>query len=188
MKTHKLSMGFLFLSAIFLGISNNINSQDFKISRQEQKEAKKAARYANFQILDTLLARKNFVLEAEYLENQYGHRVNATPILNFIRVDSTSVVLQTGENSSSMGLNGVGGVTAEGKVHNWRINKNYKNLSFFLRFGVITDIGVFDVSMSVNADNNVQATISGLTPGKLIYIGHLVSLNNSAVYKGHNIY
>jgi hypothetical protein len=106
--------------------------------------------------------------------------------LNFIRVDSIIAVLQTGSNNN-LGYNGVGGVTAEGKINSWKLERNYKNLNFYLQFSVLTSIGYYQVSMKIDADNNAVATISGLTRGKLIYDGHLEIFNNSRIYEGQGL-
>lgn len=179
--------GSLFLMIGFFMIPNNINSQDIKLTRQEQKEARAAERFANFQFLDTLLEGKSFVLEADFLENQYGNRYPVSSVLNFVRVEPSNVVLQIGSNNS-LGYNGLGGITAQGSLARWKIYKNFKKLSYSLQFSVTTNIGAYDVSITVNADNSARATISGYTRGKLIYDGNLVSLNNSIVYKGQNTY
>jgi hypothetical protein len=105
--------------------------------------------------------------------------------VNFIKVDSTNAVLQTG-TSLNMGLNGVGGVTAEGRMSNLKIVKNVKNMSFFLRFTLVSDIGIYDVYMTINSDRAARATITGLSRGQLIYVGRIETINNSGFFKGHN--
>ena len=187
MKKLKFKLGSLLLTFGICCISYISNAQNVKLSKEEKKEAKRAVAIANYQVLDTLLERKNFVLEADYLQNQYGNRIMVTPLLNFVRVDSTKVVLQTGTNMS-LGSNGVGGVTAEGNMDRWRLVKDFKNLSYFLQFSVVTNIGTYDVSMTVNSDNNAQATITGLSRGQLIYDGHLETIANSIIYKGQKSY
>lgn len=187
MKKLAFNIGSLFLTFGFCWISYNCYSQDIKLNKQEQKEAKRDEMVANYQVIDTLLERKNFVLEADFLQNQYGSRISVPQYLNFIRVDSSKVVLQTG-SYRNLGYNGVGGVTAEGRLERWNLVKNFKSLSYFLQFSVITNIGFYDVSMTINADNNVRARITGLTPGELIYEGHLQTIDNSAVFKGQNTF
>lgn len=171
----------------FFMIPFNSNSQEIRLTRQEQKEARAAERLANFQFLDTLLEGKSFVLEADFLENQYGNRYPVSSVLNFVRVEPSNVVLQIGSNSS-LGYNGVGGITAQGSLERMKIYKNFKKLSYSLQFTVSTNIGAYDISMTVNSDNSARAIISGYTRDKLIYDGKLVSLNNSNVYKGQNTY
>jgi hypothetical protein len=177
----------LFLTIGLCLISYNSFSKDKKLTRQEQKEVRRAEQLEKFQVLDTLLERKTFVLEADYLENRYGERVIVPQLLNFIRVDSNSAVLQTGSNNN-IGYNGVGGITAEGRIERWEVVKNIKSLSYFLRFSVNTNIGVYDVSMTLNADNYARATITGLWPGALIYTGHIETVENSGAFKGQNRY
>ncbi len=178
-----LNKGGLFLAFGFFWIFLNSNSQEVKVTRQERKEARKAVLNANFNVLDSLFETKSFVLEANYLENKYGDQVPVSSMVNFIMVNSTNGVLQTG-NSSAIGYNGVGGVTAEGTIGSWKLNKDYKNLNFTLRFSILTDIGAYDVFLTVNADNRARATITGLWPGKLIYNGYLNTLGNTGVFKG----
>lgn len=185
MKTSTVKLSSLFLTIGLLLVSFNSNCQDIKLTRQEKKDAKKVVQYANFQVLDSMLERKRFVLEADFLENQYGNRTHVLSDLNFIMLDSTNVVLQTG-SSRNIGYNGVGGATAEGSLKNLKIVKDLKNLSFYVAFTVVTNIGVYDVYMTINSDRDARATISGLTPGKLVYDGHVETIFNSRVYKGQN--
>ena len=185
MKTSTVKLSSLFLTIGLLLVSFNSNCQDIKLTRQEKKDAKRVVQYANFQVLDSMLERKSFVLEAYFLENQYGNRIPVSSILNFIKLDSNDVVLQTGSNQN-MGYNGVGGATAEGSLTKLKLEKNLKNLSFTLSFTVVTNIGIYDIYMTINSDGNARATISGLTPGKLVYDGRIESLNNTGIYKGYN--
>jgi hypothetical protein len=185
MKTLIFKMESLFLTIGLLLISLNSNSQDFKLSKQDKKEAKRDKQYHNFQVLDTILQNRSFVLEADWLENQYGNKVPVLSQLNFIMVDSTNAVLQTGSNSY-MGSNGVGGATAEGNITGLKFEKNMKTLSFSLRFSISSTIGMYDIFMTIGCDGNARATISALTRGKLIYDGRIETLYNSRVYKGRN--
>lgn len=184
MKT-TIKFGSLFLSLGLMLISLTGFSQDVKLTKQEQKEVRKAKNNYNFLVLDSMLQSKSFVLEADYLENQYGYRRPVLSNLNFIMVDSSNVVLQTGSTRLS-GSNGVGGATAEGNVKNLNIVKNPKNQSFWLRFTVVTNIGVYDVDMTIYSNKLAKATITGLTPGRLVYDGRIQPLYDSRVYRGRN--
>ena len=185
MKTSKLKLEYLLLTIGLFLVSFNCNSQEIKLSKQEKKDAERAQQYLNFQALDSLLKNKCFVLEADWLDNGYGVRRHVMSDINFIMVDSQKAVLQTG-SSINMGWNGVGGATAEGNISGLKIERNEKKLTFFLRFTVVSNIGFYDVAMTIYSNNNARATISGLTPGKLVYDGKIEALYNSRVYKGHN--
>lgn len=166
-------------------ISLDGNSQESKLSRQELKEVRKAEIALNFNILDSLLRTRSFVLEADFLQNRYGERIIVTPNLNFIKIIESKGILQTGSNFS-IGYNGVGGVTAEGTISSWKVYKDTRHLNFRLQFSLMTNIGSYDVSMIITPDNFAQATITGLGPGRLTWQGHLETVDNSRVFKGYN--
>jgi hypothetical protein len=169
------------------GNSFNSYSQRADVSRKDIKEFRKAQLAANYVILDSLITSRNFVLQANYLENKYGDRVNVAPNLNFIQVNGPTGVLQTGL-VSGMGFNGVGGVTAEGNLASWEILKNAKKLTLNVQFSLVTNIGNYDISMFVTPDNVASATIRGLGPGSLTWKGHLVAPGSSRVFKGRDTY
>ena len=176
-------MASLFWILGFFFISINGISQDNNLSRQEKKEWKRAQMNANFIILDSLLNAKSFVLEADFLQNTYGDRIPVVSNLNFVKVDKSKGILQTGSDFR-VGNNGVGGVTAQGTVGGWKLSKNFKSLSYNLRFNLLTNLGNYDIFMTVTSDNHATATITGLGPGRLTWEGHLVTVNNSRVFKG----
>jgi hypothetical protein len=185
MKTMKIYMAGLLILIGLSGISIYGASQDVKPDKKSRKEARRAEMEANFRILDSLLYNGRYVLEADYLQNKYGSRVYVASTLNFIRVDMPGGVLQTGSDSR-MGSNGVGGVTAEGNIGDFKISRDLKNLICTVTFNLVTNIGSFNIIMTVTADNNATATISGTTSGKLTWDGHLTTVDNSRVFKGQN--
>jgi hypothetical protein len=176
--------GLLLLTGLF-AVSVYGNSQDTKPDKKSRKEAKRAEAEINFRVLDSLLYTGRYVLEADYLQDKYGNRVYVTSALNFIRVELPKGVLQTGSDTRQ-GYNGVGGVTAEGTVSDYRISRDLKNLSCTVTFNLITNIGSFNIIMTVSSSNNANATISGTTSGRLTWDGHLVTLNKSRAFKGMN--
>jgi hypothetical protein len=187
MKTMKMKTVSLFWIFGFFWISLISNSQDLKLSRQELKEVRKAQLTANFYILDSLFNAKSFVLEADYLQDTYGYRIPVVSSLNFVKVDESKGILQTGSNTG-VGYNGVGGVTAEGSLGDWKIFKDFKHLSYRVEFTLNTMIGIYDISMTVSANDNATATIRGMGFGKLTWDGHLATVDNSRVFKGQETY
>jgi len=185
MKRLKRNSWILLLATGILFITSTGFTQDSKEGKKERKEERKAQLLANFNALDTVLNEKGFVLEADFLINYYGLRYHVPSSLNFVKVDATKAILQTGSDVR-FGTNGVGGVTAEGTIGSWKLEKNPKNLSYSLHFSVTTQIGSYDVFMTISADNHALATITGLTPGRLTYDGHLVALYNTRTFKGQN--
>ncbi len=184
MKTLRVNILSLAGIMILSWISINGYSQE-KLTRQEKKEIRKAQLAENFRIIDSLLTDRSFVLEADNLQDAYGSRIFVLPDLNFVRVQKTSGVLQTGTNSG-YGYNAVGGVTAEGSIGSWNVYKDDKRMLFRVQFSLTTQIGHYDVSMVVTSDNHASATITGLGPGRLTWEGHLETTGNSRVFKGMN--
>jgi hypothetical protein len=185
MKTIKYISAIFLLAAGLLAIPANALAQDSRITRQEMKKIREARMEANFRVLDTILKRKDFVLKAEYLQNRYGDRIMVTPLLNFIKIEGDNGILQTG-NNSGLGLNGVGGVTAEGTIGKWQIRPDAKRLLYTLQFSLSTNIGHYDVVMTVRPDGSSRATISGISSDKLTWEGHLEVSGNTRVFKGYN--
>lgn len=185
MKTIRNKMVSLFLLLGLLGLTSVSYSQNVKLTRQERKEVKKAQLTANYYILDSLLKARTFVLQADYLESKYGDRISVLPDLNFIKVYETNGILQTG-SVFGVGYNGVGGVTAEGPIGTWTVYKNDKELSYTVRFSLLTNIGNYDVVMNVSSNTRASATITGLGPGRLTWSGHLGTIGNTRVFKGQN--
>jgi hypothetical protein len=92
--------------------------------RQKQREAELAETTV---LIDKMVNSRQFVLEADYLSNQYGHRIMVNSTLNFIIVDSTEGVLQTASMSGVGGPNMMGGVTAEGSITQYELSKSAKS-------------------------------------------------------------
>ena len=175
-----LTLGLLWIP--YEGFSQEF-SRDMKLTRKEKQEAKKAGLYENFKAIETLLDKKTFVLEAEYLQNRYGGFIAVSSNINFIKVDPSAVVLQTGSSAAS-GYNGVGGLTAEGNLNTWKVTKDQKRLNYTVFFTTTTNIGTYDVLIRIGADASATATITGMTRGSLTYRGNLVAPYNSRVFKG----
>ena len=97
--------------------------------------------------------------------------VPVSSMINFIRIDGPTGVIQTGSNFSR-GYNGVGGVTAEGSIRNWEVFRDAKRFSHRVRFSILSNIGHYDVSMVVSSDNRASATVSGMWRGRLTWDGH----------------
>ncbi len=184
MKTMKMNMmSLLWILGLFV-IFINGNAQGNKVSR---KEARKAELTTGYNIIDSLLNARSFVLAADQLQNRIGDLVEVSPAINFIKVVGSTGILQTGSNSR-IGSNDVGGTTAEGSVGNWKIFTEPRELTHRLTFSILSQIGNYDVSLYVTADNRATATIKGLGPGELTWIGHLETINNSGVFKGRDTF
>lgn len=178
----------LILVAVFMAGVFSVQAQDDKLSKREKKKQERMAEQ-EYKYIRTgeLLDSMKFVLEADYLDNQRGNRVIVPQSLNFIKVDSTDAVLQIGRNVG-VGYNGVGGTTAEGRVSRYEVSKNEKKRTYDVRMNVNTNLGNYDIFMMVASDGSARATLSGIRPGKLVWDGDIVALEESSIYQGRTTY
>jgi hypothetical protein len=190
-KSKEMKRFFILLLGLLLTIPSIAQELDKKEQRKLEKELKKeqkaeeAARKAA--IVGLMVERGRFVLEADQLRDKRGNTVNVTSMINFIASDSLSGVIQIGSHNY-VGLNGVGGVTVEGAISNYRYTFNEKNGSYQVTYVVRSINGTYDVQMSVSSDGRADATISSNWPGRVNYIGYLVPPASSRVYKGTTSY
>ncbi|MBN2275739.1 MAG: DUF4251 domain-containing protein [Bacteroidales bacterium] len=186
-------IGIIILMLMFMPLasSQTENTVDRKTQRQLQKEEKKKQREAEqtmqAALVEMMVNEGKFVLEADYLSNQYGSRVMVNSTINFIIVDSTQGVIQTASMSGVGGPNFMGGVTAEGTITQYEVTKSGKSKIYNVKMMIMTSIGMYDIFLSITPDGNATATIGGNWGGKLNYHGRLVPLGASKVYKGRSI-
>ena len=156
-----------------------------KAKKEANKEAKAKQEAETAAITKASLASKKFVLEADFLMDRKGQRIVVQSNLNFIGVDSDKGAFQFG-NGRDIGYNGVGGVTVEGDVQDFKIEEN-KNGTLSVSFRIVSSFGNIFVSMTVNPFGNADATVRGNTSARLKYTGTIVPLGSSRVYKGSRI-
>lgn len=155
-------------------------------SKMTKKEKRKAEFEEQYQLTKYMLENKSFVLEADFLQDKYGNRAFVSSNINFVSVDSTEAVIQIGSNYR-IGPNGVGGVTAKGRITKWELKENEKKKTFNLKMNVMTSIGIYDLRFSISPSGRATALLTGLRPGQLTFDGDLVPLEESGVYEGQSI-
>ncbi|MDP4208073.1 MAG: DUF4251 domain-containing protein [Bacteroidota bacterium] len=183
MKTLAIIIVALFLASGLSAQENATNKEVVKTEKQKRKAARDSAFANEYLKLKGIIDSMSFVLEADYLYNQWGYRIWVPSELNFIMVDSSEVVIQTG-NNSGVGYNGVGGVTVEGTISGWKVKKDPKNSSFFITMEVNSINGFYTVFIDISANGRASATLSGLRPGRLTWDGWVQPLYNTSTYQG----
>jgi len=173
------------------GAYNVVCAQN-KLTRKEKKETEKIMLAANFYAQDTILNLKEFVLEADYLQGRRGELISVRRNINFIKVQDARGTLQTGSTSNgfsrSLNDNGVGGVTIEGNISNYKVKRNTKSLSHNVTFELTSSLGTFNINMNIMADNTASATITSARSTHLTWKGTLVALFNTNVFRGQDTY
>jgi len=171
----------LVLSASLVFASGTV--QDKILTRKEKRKAESAQQYA---LTKSMIENRDFVLESNWLDNRYGYRFVVSPGINFVKVANNEAVIQVGSNYR-IGPNGVGGVTAKGRITSWKVTQNKDSKTYNILAVVSTPIGIYDLYFNVRSDGLATARLSGLWSGHLTFNGNLVPVNDSGVYEGWSI-
>ncbi len=175
--------------ALFMAIpvftqAQELSRKELKALQKQLKQEQQAEQAApQLAITELMVVNQKFVLEADRLRDKRGNTVNVSSMINFIACDSVNGVIQIGSNSY-VGMNGVGGITVEGPISNYKYELNEKSLTYSVSYNVRSPSGTYDVRMTVFGEGRADATISSNWPGRLNYSGYLVSPIASKVYKG----
>lgn len=176
----------IFIIILFAFSAHVVFAQNHSDAEMTKKEKKRAELEEKFQFVKEMLEDKNFVLEADFLQNRYGNRNFVSSTINFIKVNENDAVIQVGSDRG-MGYNGVGGITADGRISNWELEADEKKKTFRLSLSVLTNIGAYDVHYFINPHRQATARLSGMRAGSLTFEGDIVALENSVVYEGHSL-
>ena len=171
----------LVLSASLVFASGTV--QDKVLTKKEKRKAESEEHYA---LTKSMIESRGFVLESNSLDNRYGYRFIVSPGINFVKVDNDEAVIQIGSNYR-FGPNGVGGITAKGKITRWEVTDNKNNKSFNIFMVVSTPIGPYDLLFDVRSGGQASARLSGIRSGYLTFNGNLIPVGKSGVYEGWSI-
>ena len=163
-------------------VSYKTYSQEKRFTRQERKEKMNADLDANFRHIGKLLEIRRFMFEVDYAYGT-GWGKNVDPTVFFIKVDSSSVIIQPSGISQYYAVGA--GDHSKGSVKDWNLIKDVDALSYKLEFIAVTKIQDYHISMNISAENSVRATISGPKSGIRFYMGNIQILNNPGIAPTH---
>lgn len=170
--------------------AQEISNEEWRnMSKQERKEYRQKIAEANQQQIMQLLTSKAWVLEAHQIQDKYGESAIIEPNLNFVGVAGENATAQLG-SSGEIGWNGVGGITVEGSVRQYKLKEGKKPGSgAFLQIEILgTSSGHLSMSIHISGDGTASATLSDNFGDRLTYTGRIVSPAESTVYKGQVVY
>lgn len=168
--------------------TQELSKKEQKQLEKELKKEQKAEELAKkAEVVTAMVQYHRFVLEANMLKDKRGNSLIVSSDINFIAADSISGVIQVGSNGY-VGRNGVGGITVEGSIADYKYTKHEKSGSFSVSYYLRTPVGSYDVRLTVYPDGRANANVSSTTWGdKLSYSGFLVPPGISRVYKGTSL-
>jgi len=172
----------LVLSVFLINVGNAQDKR--KLTRKERKELREKLKEEKIKFVDSIIEQRKFVLEADYIMNRKGESFSVSSNINFIYIDSATAVFQFG-STYLIGVNGVGGVTVEGKIKDYQLTKR-KSGSYYIRISVSSSIGFFDINLNITSTGVADADISTMSNKKINYSGRIKSLSQSNVYQGRS--
>lgn len=163
-------------------------AQDKELSRKERRELEKQKQAALDSVyaieIKAALDGKQWVLEADRLQNRAGQTVNVNSNLNFVAIDGKESYVQFGRDSG-LGPNGVGGLTVRADVSKYEIEYNEKKETYYIHVFLNSPLGSFDIRISTNSTGQMaSATVQGNSARQVTYMGQIVPVSRSTVYKG----
>jgi len=157
--------------------------QQKELQKQLKKEQQAEEASKRALMVGLMIEHRSFVLEADRLQDSQGNTLDVSSMINFIACDSVVGVIQVGSNSY-VGSNGVGGITVEGPISNFKSTFNEKNSTYAISYMVRSTTGTYNVRISVYSEGRADAIVSSNWPGRITYSGYLVPPSVSKVYKG----
>lgn len=154
-----------------------------KLAKEIKKEQKAEELTTSSALVSAMVKQATYVLEANQLRNKQGASLMVTSDLNFVAADSTTGVLQIGDDAG-LGPNGVGGITVEGRITEYKVTENKKG-AFTVTYYLQTHVGTYDIRLTAFPNGRAEATMSNATwGGRITFSGRLVPPGLSRVYKG----
>lgn len=161
-----------------LSIAQNTSKSDAQKTRQEYKDA-----------ILKLVESQKFVVKANRLQDRYFNEFNVNSTVNFVKIDSSEAVVQFGFNGF-IGRNGVGGLTAEGRLSGYKVIPGRSESDpVRVRFYTSTsEAGHLTFFITIYNDGRAQAAVSDMYGSRLTFTGELATLDGARIYQGTTLY
>ena len=133
------------------------------------------------------LKDSSFVVEADAVTFKYGTRVQVNSTTNFVSLDGDRAVIQVSPSYAYSGLNGVGGITVEGRITN--VEKRFDKKGNLLYRMMVTGTAISaDISFTLPKNGtSCDVTVnSNFYPVRITFSGDLKPYNTN-VFQGRTI-
>lgn len=166
--------------------SKNLTKEEKKAMKLAKKEEEARKREETLVRNKAIAENKNWVLEAHTVFEKGGQSFQMNPSINFVSVKGDEATIQLSFDGI-IGWNGVGGITLEGKTTKYQVNDS-KNSFTITMTALGSGMGPVDFLVTVGADGNGRATLSGNWGQRITFAGNFVSFEDSKIYKGSPTY
>jgi len=160
---------------------------------KEEKARAKAERKIQQARVDSLLfeeakrnmENRNFILEADRVVFKRGRSVYVMSNTNFIAVKGEKATVQVAFNVPASGLNGLGGVTVDGRISSYKVTYGKKgNMDVSMS---VTGVGIsarVNISLPKGTNQASADIYPNFNSNRLTLEGEIVPLEQSRVFKG----
>lgn len=180
-----------------LGFSNYVHAQEFGAeSTMTKQEARRAARAAHkkamaaeqlkeFQQAVECIKSGSFVIEVDQLLFPQGMSKFVSKITNFISMNEGNAVIQIATSYFNPGLNGLGGITVQGKVSDITMSTDKKGFVYynFMVQGLMVSATV-NIQLLGNGNRATVTVYPNFNNNNLTMTGEVVPYNQSEVFQG----
>lgn len=159
-----------------------------ELTRQEKKEMQARLDSLLHVEAEEAVNARAFTLEADKVMFKYGETAYVTSTTNFVSVKGDDAVVQVAFNVPVSGPNGLGGVTVDGSVSSYEVEKD-KRGNLLLTMNVLgTGISArVDITL-YKGSNEASVTITpNFNSNRMTLSGQIVPIEKSKVFKGRSI-
>ena len=156
-----------------------------KLSKKEQRRLKKEEARKQYEIKKgigmRMLEKRDFVLQADRISAKTGPVVGVSRQVNYIMINGDDMIIQYALNNAQMGLNGVGGVTFEGKIKKFDVKNRGEGKPCMVTIQFYTPYlnGVATVQLNIKGDQSDATLYAG--NDQLNFSGTFATIENSGI-------
>lgn len=176
----------VFLFSVESSMAQISKKEQRRIERAEKKMLKEEEQRRKQELVEEVVTDQSFVIEAYTLFGRYNNRYEVSPNTNFVKIEGDRVVVQTA-NNFNFGYNGLGGITINGKILDYKvISKNDKNISVLIQFSDPV-LGHSSLNLNIQGNGFARAMVVSNWGGRVTFQGQMVPLEDSRIFQGRTI-
>ncbi|MBB6459964.1 DUF4251 domain-containing protein [Flammeovirga kamogawensis] len=176
--------------------TKELTKSELRIQRKQQRLKEKQQRKLLTQQLEKMnhesavvgIDSQLFVLEATQAYDRYGNVENVNSTINFVKIVDDRAIFQLGFEGI-VGYNGVGGITMEGKISDYKVEK-LENGRVTVKFNAMGPAMMVSMSFSLDGEGNyANVKVKSQTENiELNFRGVIKHMNQSRIYEGMKVF
>lgn len=186
----KLKISVLALLAT-IGLGQPVHAQEVeekKLSRAERKALQQQIDSIQYEQAIVAMRDTAFTLEASYVVFKHGYRAFVHSHTNFVRVEKNKAIVQVAFNVPVAGPNGIGGVTVEGLVSDYRLKYDKRGCAYLTFY--VQGVGIsahLSISLPKGTNNASLTVMPNFNSRRLTFEGVVLPTEESFVVKGRSL-